>query len=208
VGTKLIEERQRGTRVRDLTDQHKAFVVELLADDMFDGARAARKAGYRAPQQAAYRLLKLPKIQAALGKAQRLRMERVGLSADKLLEYIDRVIFFNPLKYFVPGPEGWTVEDADDLPEWVGEMIESIESKQRVLPDGEVQSYLKVSMLSKAVALKLAMAHCGLDKPRDEGRTQDARYIDWDDMLTPTLLDGDDPISQEIREVENLAERK
>lgn len=182
MGTQLIESRKNGSKLDGLTDQQRAFVLELLADEEFCPTHAARKAGYANPSQAANKLLKHKKIMAALGKAQREREERCQLKADDVLHYLRTALFFNPLNYFSPaGDGGWLIDDLDSLPEEVGRLIEEIEVKAIELPDGSMSSKLKVKFISKATVLPLAMKHLGMlhDKTTVEGQIV---HVDWDEM--------------------------
>jgi len=78
MATTLIDSRKNGYDPNKLTDQQKAFVMELLASENFCMTEAARNAGYKHPAQAANKLLKNKNIKAALGKAQREVAKKIG----------------------------------------------------------------------------------------------------------------------------------
>lgn len=165
MATTLVEPRRNGANLKKLTDQQRAFTVELLADDKFDATAAAKKAGYKHPGQAAHRLLKTKPVQRALGKAQRERMERCNLTADDVLNYLKSALFLNPLDYFYPSEKGhWHIQSLDTLPPEVGRLIESFEILVKEKIDGTVESEFKVKLVSKTAALGLAMRHTTVDK--------------------------------------------
>jgi len=188
MGTTLIESRKNGFDPNKLSDQQRMFVLELLASDNFCVTKAARKAGYKHPAQAANKLLKNKHIRAALGKAQREREERCQLKADDVLNYLRSALFFNPLHYFRPYGDGkWLIDNPDDLPEEVGRLIDGMEVKV-VERDGETRSYFKVTLVSKATALGLAMKHIGVEKH------EVTHSVDWDvlyDEDVPDLIEAE-----------------
>jgi hypothetical protein len=105
---------------------------------------------------------------AALGKAQREREERCGLTADDVLEYLRNVLFFNPLTYFYPSKDGkWCLTDLDALPDWVGRLIDGMEMSVKE-KDGATETQFKVTLVSKATALALAMKHTTVDQHKIE----------------------------------------
>lgn len=179
MGTRLIKNSVRGRNLDDLTDQMNMFVLELLATNEFNPTEAARKCKYKFPAQAANKLLKNPKIQAALGKAQRERSERVGLNADDVLEYLRNALFFNPLHYFRPSEDSgkWEITDLNALPDWVGRLIDGMEVKVTE-NKGVTTSFFKVTLVSKATALTLAMKHIGVEKHELK------HSLDWDNMYS------------------------
>lgn len=204
MGTRLIKHRRNGCSAKAqeaLTDQMQVFLLELKGDLNFNGTEAARKAGYKHPQAAAARLLKNPKIQAALGKALRERAERCELKADAVLNYLQMALFINPMRYFIPADDGsWLVEDPDSLPDEVGQLIESVVSKTWVEEDGTTVKMYKVTLVSHTVALGLAMKHLGLMEA--EKRETSVTNINWDTLCEPRG-NGDevDPIEQQIIDV-------
>ncbi len=183
MGTTLITSKRNGYDPSKLTDQQRIFVLELLGSSQFNPTEAAKRAGYKFPPQAAYKLLKVKGIQAALGKAQRQREERCELKADDVLNYLKAALFFNPLHYFRPTDDGkWLIDDLSVIPEEIGRLIENMEL-QVTEKDGEVTSRYKVSFVSKATALSLALKHVCIDK-----QEIDVRHS-WADELYPPKPD-------------------
>ncbi len=179
MGTKLVESTVRGTNPDRLTDQQLVFVHELAADTNFNATSAAKAAGYRHPTQAAGKLVKQPKIAAALGRVLYDRLERCRLTQDEVVQYLSNVLFFNPLHHFRPGESGtWLIDDLSTIPEEVGMLIDNLEVERSTDKHGTVTDTFKVKLVSKATALGLAMRHVGVE------RHEVKHSIDWDQLAT------------------------
>ena len=158
----LIQPRKNGASIDRLNTSQQVFVKELLADDLWRPTEAARRAGYVDPASAACRLMKMPAIQAMLGKEQRRRLERIGLKADEVLHMLATALFFNPLTLFKPTKDGnWAVVDLDAIPDDIGRCISKIKTKTITNDDGEV-TYFEIEFLDKTRLLELALKHCGI----------------------------------------------
>ena len=194
----LIEEKKRGINPERLSDQQLVFVNELAADLNFNQTRAAKKAGYANPGTQAGKLLKVPKIRTALGKVLHDRLERCRLTQEDVLEYLEAVLFFNPLDYFRPGEDGkWVIEDLSVLPREVGILIDGFKIKQTTDKDGSVETCFEVTLVSKATALSLAIRHVfGIEKHEHEHKL----LLDWKGMEN-TGEEPPDPIKAIILEV-------
>ncbi len=202
MSTKLIENRQRGASLEGLTNQQRMFVLELLASNTFSPGEAAKLAGYKHPNQSAWRLLKNPRIAAALGKAQREREERCELKGDDVLNFLREAIFFNPLHYFRPTEDGgWLITDPDALPEWVGRLIEKMRMKITEYDDGSRTSRFEVELVSKTTAIGLAMKHIFPDKLQAE--VEHKLRFALDDLYEPSNGEEVDPVEQRIIDVEH-----
>jgi len=174
-----------------LNDRQRLFVLELLADESFDAANAAEKAGYK--RGSAKRIIETPIVSRAIAKVQRAREKRAVLNSDSVLDFVRRALFFNPLKYFVADRDGkWVIEDPTSLPDEVGELIEEMKIKTTVDDEGcEIGSTFEVKIVSKSTVLPLAMKHLGLLVDKVEVSAEST--LDWDSLLTqtqpPTLED-------------------
>ena len=160
--------RSRRSNLEELTDAELTFVKYLIEDDLWRPTQAAKKAGYKAPSQAAFNLMKKPAIAQALGKEQRRRLERLELHADEVLSMLATGLFFNPLTLFRPSTKGgWVVVDLDKVPDEIGRLIEEIKTRttESMDDEGNVSSttYFELKMISKTELLRMAMKHCGVD---------------------------------------------
>jgi len=91
---------------------------------------------------------------------------RLAKSAEDIKQYIQTVMFFQPLQFFKPGDHGgWLIEEDkwDELPSYIGSLIEEIERRSiRVVEeDGKKKkvtekSVIWVKLVSKTQAMTLA----------------------------------------------------
>ncbi len=199
MSTRLIKPRKNGCNLAKLPQQQLIFVMEMVADLSMDGTVAARKAGYKHPSVAACRLLGLPKIQAALGKVLRKRLERCELKADAVLNYLQMALFINPLQYFAPSSSGWwIVKDPETLPDEVGQLIEATRVKITEYEDGTRVEECEVRLFSKGIASELIMKHIGAIGPRDKDIP--AGGPNWEELYDPGD-NGHDSIEERILNV-------
>jgi len=99
----------------ELTRKQALFVAEYLVD--LNAGRAAVRAGYSRgdARNAGYRLLKRPKIQAAIAAAEAPRLARLKLDADTVLAELARIARANVLDYIRFGDDGAPVVDLSQL---------------------------------------------------------------------------------------------
>lgn len=163
MSTTLVVNRKRGANIADLSAQQEMFCLEMTASVRMNPTEAARKAGYKRPSDAGYRLMKLKKIKAFLGKCKREREERTKLTADNVIEYLRTALFLEPLKYFRPYKGGkWEVRDPDNLPTAVGQLIETMEVVTVTDREGDTTERILVTIVTKTVVLGLAMKHLNM----------------------------------------------
>ncbi len=86
--------------LKALTLRQRAFVLEYVRS--LDGSQAAIRAGCRArnPRVAASRLLRKPKVEKVIHRLLREREAELELSANKILQELSAVAFFDPLQLF------------------------------------------------------------------------------------------------------------
>jgi hypothetical protein len=156
------------SRGEQLTTQEAMFIQHLIADDLWRPREAAQRAGFPRPANAAAEMMRRPRVQKALGKEQRRRLERLELKADEVLHMLATGLFFNPLSLFKPSADGkWVVTDLDEIPDEIGRCVESViaRSTEKLHDDGTVSTttYFELKMMGKTKLLELAMKHCGVD---------------------------------------------
>ena len=100
-----------------LTPKQENFCREYIID--FAGRSAAVRAGYapRSAEVAASRLLKNDKIQARIAELQRPQLEKLEISAEKVLEELALIAFARPKKYMSWNNSSLTLVDSEDLTE-------------------------------------------------------------------------------------------
>lgn len=160
--SRMIQPRKNGSDVDKLNPQQRLFVEYLLADVSFNGAVAARKAGYKNPAGAATRLLKQRRVAAVIGKAIGQRITRCQLTADEVLEHLRQALFFDPLELFQRTANGaYEVRNLEDVPVEIRRLITKFKCKTKTTEKG-TDTWIEVEMMSKDAALPLAMKHLGI----------------------------------------------
>ncbi len=199
MSTSLVKPRKNGCNLAKLSQQQLIYVMEMVADLSMDGTVAARKAGYKHPAVASCKLWSKTKIQAAIGKALRERLERCELKADAVLSYLQVALFINPLKYFAPSDDGWwLIKDPTTLPDEVGQLVEEMVLKEIEYEDGTKERIYKIRLVSHTVALGLAMKHIGAIDPK--GNSIPASGPNLEELYEPGD-NGHDPIEERILNV-------
>lgn len=144
-----------------LTPKHRQFVAEYLVD--LNATKAARRCGYSAKtaKQQGARLLTNVDVRAAIQRGQARKLDKVDLTADRVLEELARVAFGN-LQDLV------TATGADiplhQLPRAVAAALASREvvMKNAAAGDDKIDRVLKVKMVDKVPALGLLARHFAL----------------------------------------------
>lgn len=197
-----------GKRLRDrvidgdlkLTDQQRAFCLELMADPDCSPTEAAKKAGYKSPSTAAHKLMKSSPVKAFLSRRQARREKRLEVTGDTVLrEIMD--IAFRDVADFVD-EKGVILENIRDIPPNARKSINAIRQKRNFIttPDGRtietIETHLDV--VRKEFALEALVKHYGLNAPvKIEGEVSHKHSIDWEDYYRHR---GDvaDAVEQEI----------
>src|SRR5581483_3868674 len=108
--TQLLKRRGRPPRI---TDKQRVWINEYIID--MNGARAARVAGFKHPDVAGAKLLnpvRYPLVAAEVRKVLAEKELRAEKKADDVLRYIHTAMFFQPLRYFLPGEDGgWFIDE-------------------------------------------------------------------------------------------------
>ncbi len=197
MASRLVSPRRNGCNLAKLPDQQLAFVYELAADKSFNATTAARKVGYKNPGTKAGKLLKLPKIQAALGKALRERIERCEVRADLVLQEVAYCALRDPIDLCDEHGK-ICVDDLRKVPERIRRCIDSLKVKRRIDPEtGEIEDTIELKLAPKIASLELAMRHLGLLTERKEIML---KGIDWEPLYKPSD-DEPDPIEKKILDV-------
>lgn len=99
----------------ELNERQKRFIAEYLVD--LNATQAAIRAGYseKTAHSTGCRLLKQADIAASLAKHQEARAERVGITADMVLEELARIGFANIYDYMRLTEQGDAFVDLSEL---------------------------------------------------------------------------------------------
>lgn len=150
-----------------MTPKQQAFVREYLVD--LCGTKAAIRAGYaeRSAKKIAHELLQKPEIQEQLQVAMAARARRVDVTADRVLQELARVAFFDPRRLLRPDGTPIPVNELDDETAAALTGMDVLEEYEGTGRDRVFVGYTKkVKVADKVAALGLAMRHLGMLKDR------------------------------------------
>lgn len=143
-----------------MTPKQAAFVREFLTD--LCATRAAIRAGYSA-RTAAFigaENLKKPQIASAIERAMSERSERTEITADRVLEKIGHLAFFDIRNLL--NPDG-TLRPLDALDEATAAVISGLEATELRNADGEpIGVVKKLKLTDRLGALTLLARHLGM----------------------------------------------
>ena len=99
---------------KNLTKKQEIFAAEYLVH--YDAKRAAISAGYSAKsaESQGSQLLKNPKVAEHIAKKSGKRLEKLEISAEKVLQEIAKLAFFDPRKLFDKDGRPLSVPELDD----------------------------------------------------------------------------------------------
>jgi phage terminase small subunit len=158
--SKVCRRSSRGER--PLSWRQRRFVAEYLVD--CNATAAALRAGYseRASHQGAGKLMEQPKIKEAIRQAMDARLQRVQISADRILLELTRIAFSDIGRIIDWSEDGLVVEGPGRLSLDDRAAISEI----TVIPgDGQRKFAVKVKLHDKYKALRLLAHHVRLIGP-------------------------------------------
>ncbi|OPY60778.1 MAG: Terminase small subunit [Syntrophorhabdaceae bacterium PtaU1.Bin034] len=163
-----------------LTKRQHLFVLEYLVD--YNGTRAAIRAGYspKTAEQLAYQLLQIPSVKEALDAEVQKRLEKIGVTADRVLTELARIGMHDIRKLYnedgtLKAPHEW---DNDTAAAVAGiEVFEEFEGKGKNRK--KIGDTRKVKVFDKKGALELLGKHLKLfsDKVEHEHTGKDGGPI-------------------------------
>jgi phage terminase small subunit len=147
--------------MKPLTPKQQRFVDEYLVD--LNATDAARRAGYSAKtaEQQGPRLLGNVGVQAAIQRQQAKRVDKTGLTADRVLEEYRRLGFSNVQSLL--DADG-NLRPLHELPAEVAAAISSVEvvMKNAAAGDGKIDRVLKIKLWDKTRTLNDLARHFAL----------------------------------------------
>lgn len=155
-----------------MTPKQEAFVREYLID--LNATQAAIRAGYseKTAFQIGYENLTKPEIAEAIAEAQKERAERTAITADRVLQEIARIAFFDMRKLYredgsLKAPQEW---DDDTAAVLAGLDVVEMSAKGSGAEGGSPPQMFtkKAKTWDKKGALELAMRHLGMLKEKIE----------------------------------------
>ena len=155
------ELRERGTDPSRLTDKERKFVAEYPID--FNGRRAVVAAGYskKGATVMACKLLKKPRIKAALGKLLRQDLEEVELERHEALRQLVYALTREQRDFF-DAKTGLPLHP-HDLPDRCQSIVDGFKAKVlHTAEDGSRLEEIEYKLTPHAAAREQAMKHKGL----------------------------------------------
>lgn len=153
-----------------MTPKQALFVAEYLIDG--NATRAARTAGYSAKtaNRTASENLSKPDIAAAIATAQAKRLDKVGITAERVLREMGRLAFSDVTRLFQP--DG-SLKPLHELSAEDSACIASLEvvKKNAEAGDGHTDKVHKIRVWDKSKNLELLAKHLGMfvDKVEHSG---------------------------------------
>jgi phage terminase small subunit len=114
------------------------------------------------------RLLKNPQVVKLLEAARLRLMDRLEVSAERVVEEYRRIAFLDPRSVMRWGPDGMVPHDSDSLSEEAAAVVSEVKSKRTVRRDAEGNETevveIALKLCSKQAALDSLSKHLGLFK--------------------------------------------
>lgn len=155
-----------------LTPKQQRFVLEYLVD--LNATQAYLRAGFKSKPTSArvqsLRLLANPNIAAAIEEAKKARSQRTEITADRVLQELARIAFFDIRKLY--NADG-TMKKPTELDDDTAAALVGIDIQESTVggEDGGVIVTRKAKVIERTGALTLAMRHLGMlnDKMQHSG---------------------------------------
>lgn len=152
-----------------LTDKQQRFVAEYLVD--LNATQAAIRAGYsvKTAGSVGFENLKKPEIAAAVQSAMKARAQRTEITADRVLQELARIAFFDIRKLY---NETGGMKAPHELDDDAAAVLSGVDVTEEFEGHGadrqQVGFTKKAKVFDKGTALTLAMRHLGMLKDKVE----------------------------------------
>ncbi len=147
------------SRTRDEFSELEArFIREYLVD--LNASAAAKRAGYaeKSAQSQGSKLLKRPRVRAAIDEAKAERAKRTEINADNVLRELAKLAFSDIRKLFQDG----SLIAIDHLGDDVAPAVAGVDVVTKNLGEGEVEYIAKIKLWDKLGALDKLGRHLSL----------------------------------------------
>ena len=184
----------------DLTEKQRLFCLEYIKD--FNATRAYIASGYSASGAAVSgsKLLTNTKIQQELAGAIEKTFKGVGLEADRVIQEIMKMAFFNAKDLY---DEDGNLKNIHDMPDEVTCCIAGIEvDTAKILRDQdgtpeEIHQLKKVKLWNKDKALETLCKYLGILIERREVKTDTTIRVTVDGNVSETITWMEDTIRKQ-----------
>ena len=176
-----------------LTPRQEQFAREYLID--LNGTQAATRAGYSAKtaNEQAVRLLANVSVQSLIAELQAARSKRTEITADRVLQELARIAFFDFRKLYRQDGSLKAVHELDDEAAAVLAGVDVVEMAGGAkIGGGEGIEHMpmftkKTKIPDKVAALGLAMRHLGMLKDKVEHTGKDGKDLPAAPVINLTL---------------------
>jgi phage terminase small subunit len=150
-----------------MTPKQQRFVEEYLVD--LNATQAAIRAGFSkaTAEQQGHQLLKKTSVAEAIKKTMDDRAKRTGITADRVLEELGKIAFYNPGRVFGVDKDGLPYIDFSEATEDDWRVVAEVtnETTRKAIPEGdgyETTTKVKVKHQCKLQALNSIARHLGM----------------------------------------------
>lgn len=145
-----------------MTPKQEAFVREYLLD--MNATQAAIRAGYSAKTAVAigHETLRKPEVAEAIAAAQQARAARTEITADRVLQELARIAFFDIRRLY--NTDG-TLKKPHELDDEAASVLAGVDTTTTNIGGADDDTSLvtkKAKVFDKTAALTLAMRHLGM----------------------------------------------
>ncbi|NOQ31814.1 MAG: terminase small subunit [Helicobacteraceae bacterium] len=161
------------SKEHDLTKKQLIFCKEYLVD--MNATRAIIEAGYskNSAETQGSRMLRNVKVKAYIDKMTDDRAERLDITADRVLEEIAHIAFFDIRNIF----DGSSLKEVDKLDDKTARAISSVKSRIEKSDGENFAEVIEVKSNDKLKALDMLSKHLGLYE-RDNEQGKDSNNIE------------------------------
>lgn len=150
-----------------LSHMQRQFVDEYLID--LNASKAALRAGYspKTAERIGSELVRHPKILAEIEKAMEKRAARTNITADRILQELARVAFFDIRRLY---DKDGNLKKPADLDDETAAALSALETIEQLNSEsgGSPAVTKKIKTFDKISALTLAMRHLGMLRDKVE----------------------------------------
>lgn len=162
----------------DLRPKQQVFVDEYLKD--LNASQACIRTGYspKTARSMGVQLLAKPNIALAVALAMESRSDRTGITADRVLQELARIAFFDPRKLLNADGSPKPIQELDDD---TAAAIGGLDVQEEYMGSGEDRVFVgyvkKYKITDKNTALTNAMRHLGMLRDKVEHTGKDGKDL-------------------------------
>lgn len=158
-----------------LTPKQLIFCKEYLID--MNATRASIEAGYskHSADSQGSRMLKNVKVKAYIDKHSRKRLEKLDITADKVMQELANIAFFDPRKMFNENSGLIEIQDLDDA---TAKAIGTIKLRKEKMDSDTFAETMEVKPNDKLKALDMIMKNMGMYEKDNEQSKDEVTIVE------------------------------